>query len=124
MTGPVVPVAAIEALAADRETMNCQCGLDAHDEDGDGCDLMLISPADLRALVAEHQTETAHTCDRDGDLDRSLCAVCGDAREAPMGDVHKLGRIIWNTSRADEGTISYIGANHIAEAILASGWPR
>ena len=32
---------------------------------------------------------------------------------------HALGKLIWDTSRADESSISYIGANIIADAILA-----
>lgn len=35
-------------------------------------------------------------------------------------DDHGLGKLIWETSRADEGTISVAGANIIAQAILAS----
>lgn len=30
-----------------------------------------------------------------------------------------LAEVIWETSRADEGTISYIGANHVAAAVRA-----
>lgn len=30
----------------------------------------------------------------------------------------KLGESIWNASRADEGTISYIGATHVAAVVL------
>lgn len=37
-------------------------------------------------------------------------------------DVKALGQIIWETSRADESTISYAGANIVAKAILASDW--
>jgi hypothetical protein len=33
-----------------------------------------------------------------------------------------LGRLIWTTSRADEGTISITGADIIADAIIAAGW--
>lgn len=33
---------------------------------------------------------------------------------------HGLGKLIWETSRADEGTISVTGANIVAQAILAS----
>ena len=33
-----------------------------------------------------------------------------------------LAVIVWTTSRADEGTISGIGADHVAAAILASEW--
>lgn len=39
----------------------------------------------------------------------------GEAREA-------LGRIIWETSRADESTISATGANIVADAILTAGY--
>lgn len=39
-----------------------------------------------------------------------------------MDDIHRLGQIIWETSRADESTISYAGANIVARAILASDW--
>lgn len=31
---------------------------------------------------------------------------------------HSLARTIWHTSRADEGTISATGANHVATAVL------
>lgn len=31
---------------------------------------------------------------------------------------HSLARTIWRTSRADEGTISATGANHVATAVL------
>lgn len=37
-------------------------------------------------------------------------------------DVEALGRIIWDTSRADESTISFAGANIVARAILTSDW--
>lgn len=30
----------------------------------------------------------------------------------------RLGKTIWETSRADESTISYLGANNVAAAIL------
>ena len=33
-----------------------------------------------------------------------------------------LGALIWETSRADEGTISAAGASIIAKAILSSEW--
>lgn len=33
----------------------------------------------------------------------------------------RLAELIWNTSRADEGTISATGANHVADAILRDG---
>jgi uncharacterized coiled-coil protein SlyX len=33
-----------------------------------------------------------------------------------------LGRLIWDTSRRDEGTISATGANVVADAILSAGW--
>lgn len=33
---------------------------------------------------------------------------------------HGLGKLIWETSHADEGTISATGANIVAQAILAS----
>lgn len=33
-----------------------------------------------------------------------------------------LAQIIWNTSHADEGTISAAGANKIAAALMAAGW--
>ena len=36
-----------------------------------------------------------------------------------------VARIIWETSRADEGTISATGANHVADALmpfLAEAW--
>jgi len=33
--------------------------------------------------------------------------------------VQRYGRAIWEASRADEGTISYIGANHVARAVMA-----
>lgn len=45
--------------------------------------------------------------------------------EPDAGDVEhagSLGRIIWETSRADEATISATGANIVARAILASDW--
>lgn len=38
----------------------------------------------------------------------------------------QLGKVIWDTSRADEGTISATGANIIADAILellTAEWP-
>lgn len=35
-----------------------------------------------------------------------------------------IGRLVWETSRADEGTISVTGANIIADAILAAGYRR
>ena len=35
--------------------------------------------------------------------------------------IDEVARIIWETSRADEGTISYAGANIIARALQASG---
>lgn len=39
-------------------------------------------------------------------------------------DREALGKIIWETSRADEASISATGANIVADAILASGWSR
>ena len=36
-------------------------------------------------------------------------------------DLSELAKLIWETSHADEGTISATGAEHIARAILASG---
>jgi hypothetical protein len=39
---------------------------------------------------------------------------------SPYGS--ELGRLIWETSRADEGTISFAGANIIADAIRAAGY--
>lgn len=33
-----------------------------------------------------------------------------------------LGALIWETSRADEGTISATGASIVAKAILSSDW--
>lgn len=35
---------------------------------------------------------------------------------------NELAKIIWETSRADESTISAMGANIVADAILASGF--
>ena len=32
-----------------------------------------------------------------------------------------LAKTIWEASRADEGTISYLGANVVADALIASG---
>ncbi|GAB2762844.1 hypothetical protein [Nocardioides pakistanensis] len=32
-----------------------------------------------------------------------------------------LAKAIWAASRADEGTISYLGANIVADALIASG---
>jgi len=32
-----------------------------------------------------------------------------------------LAKAIWEASRADEGTISATGANHVADALIASG---
>lgn len=37
-------------------------------------------------------------------------------------DASSLARIIWDTSRADEGTISATGADIVAKAILDSDW--
>ena len=42
--------------------------------------------------------------------------------EAPEQDVDTLAEIIWNASRADEGTISATGANVVARAVLSSDW--
>ena len=39
-----------------------------------------------------------------------------------MSERDDLGRIIWDTSRADESAISATGANIVADAILAAGW--
>lgn len=39
-------------------------------------------------------------------------------------DVEALACVIWEASRADEGTISATGARHVAEAILASDWAQ
>lgn len=33
-----------------------------------------------------------------------------------------LAELIWTASRADEGTISAIGAQHVARAIVEAGW--
>ena len=40
----------------------------------------------------------------------------------PVSDADReanYGEIIWNASRRDEGTISFIGANHVARAVMA-----
>ena len=68
------------------------------------------------------------------------CTRCGsnsfsrrqDAKEPPHAlDVpadgatdlaSALAEVIWNTSRNDEGTISTTGANHVAAAVLSSGF--
>ncbi len=36
-----------------------------------------------------------------------------------LPSVTRLGRVVWATSRADEGTISVIGADHVARVVLA-----
>ena len=39
-----------------------------------------------------------------------------------VGDVSALAKVIWHASRADESTISATGANHVADAVIASDW--
>lgn len=70
----------------------------------------------------------------EGDLDTSAEGWLSDLQErafhggylaAPVGKPvvpteETLGKIIWETSRADEGTISVTGANIVARALLAS----
>ncbi|HUX72122.1 MAG TPA: hypothetical protein VMV41_16520 [Cellulomonadaceae bacterium] len=60
--------------------------------------------------------------DHDEEMD-ALCLLDGCEFLAPAaGDEtgrKALARVIWNTSRADEGTISATGANHVADAVLA-----
>lgn len=38
--------------------------------------------------------------------------------ETPQERLSRYGNQIWTTSRADEGAISYTGANHVAAAVL------
>lgn len=38
--------------------------------------------------------------------------------------VEALAEAIWNASRADEGTISATGANHVAATLISSGVVR
>lgn len=39
-------------------------------------------------------------------------------------DRNALGKVIWETSHADEQTISVTGANIVADAVNASDWLR
>jgi hypothetical protein len=41
-----------------------------------------------------------------------------------MSGRHELGRLIWETSRTDEQSISATGANIVADAILAAGYSK
>jgi hypothetical protein len=44
---------------------------------------------------------------------------CGVTAVTPSRDA--LAKVIWEASRADEGTISATGANIVADALIASG---
>lgn len=55
----------------------------------------------------------------------ALATGAGAASRTAPGhatEAEALAEAIWNASRADEGTISATGANHVAAALLASDW--
>lgn len=61
------------------------------------------------------------------DLDRDTLASFREVIRTALAQPatrHELARVIWETSRGDEGTISATGANIVADAILAAGWRR
>lgn len=57
--------------------------------------------------------------------DKVTCKLCLGTMERENTQRERertLARLIWETSRADEGTISATGADIIAEAILNAGY--
>lgn len=90
-------------------------------------------------------TAPTEDCEHDwhNRISGSLCSKCNiwqdkrvqettpptdDEREAQRGTSEdpqdSLARLIWETSRDDEGTISATGANFVARAVLAAGFRR
>ncbi|MDQ7877334.1 hypothetical protein Q9R08_05020 [Microbacterium sp. QXD-8] len=61
-------------------------------------------------------------------IERLTAPPTDDEREAQRGTAEdprdSMARIIWETSRADEGTISATGANIVARALAATGFFR
>lgn len=63
--------------------------------------------------------------DADANVVTGFCDACRDwckdlKTPAPDSERGRLAAIIWEASRADEGTISATGANIVADAILAA----
>lgn len=79
---------------------------------------------DLRAL-AEKWKCPGLTCELDDDVYDDLTDLLDKHETEPgVSERYELARVIWETSRGDEGTISATGANIVADAILAAGWRR
>jgi hypothetical protein len=99
----------------------------------------------LRALIAEHEHVTAPPADDTHDpyncprgFWTAKCLLdCPEHRATPPTDDEReaqrgtsedpqdsLARLIWETSRDDEGTISATGANIVARAVLTAGFHR
>lgn len=49
----------------------------------------------------------------------ALVEMFYEKRDESSVTLSELGKTIWEASRADEGTISFTGANNVAETILA-----
>lgn len=81
----------------------------------------------LETILAQHQTLGRQcTCGERLpkhrlDTNAWFAAHVADViREWLTNDERELARLIWETSRADESTISATGAEHIARAITAA----
>jgi hypothetical protein len=73
-----------------------------------------LSARALRDLIAEHERLTAPPTDDEREAQRGT----------PEDPQDSLARVIWESSRDDEGTISATGANIVARAVIAAGFRR